>query len=82
MWFMLCIFRNRKFRIIILLKTKKSILLSEQMIVDCDDVDAGCNGGLMDTVFNWIKDNGGKEPAENYPYTGVEGTCYSDMFQI
>ena len=60
------------------LKTKKSILLSEQMIVDCDNVDAGCNGGLMDTVFNWIKDNGGIELAENYPYTGVEGTCYSD----
>ena len=60
------------------LKTKKSILLSEQMIVDCDNVDAGCNGGLMDTVFQWIKENGGIELAEDYPYTGTEGTCNSD----
>lgn len=60
------------------LQNKKSIRLSEQMIVDCDDDDAGCNGGLMDIVFNWIKNNGGIQLGEDYPYTGRQGKCVSD----
>ena len=51
---------------------------SEQMLVDCDTKDSGCNGGLMQYAFNWLKSNGGIMYDNDYPYTGVEGTCKSD----
>lgn len=49
--------------------------LSEQQIVDCDKLDQGCNGGLMENVYNWIKDNGGITTTANYTYTGHDGLC-------
>ena len=44
------------------------VSLSEQDLVSCDKVDSGCNGGLMDNAFDWIKSNGICAEAE-YPYT-------------
>lgn len=60
------------------IKTGNKIVLGEQLIVDCDTDDAGCNGGLMELTFDWIKGNGGVELEEDYPYTGREGRCRSD----
>jgi len=60
--------------------TKKLTPVSEQELVSCDKVDAGCNGGLMDQAFQWLIDNkDGKIVTEaSYPYTsggGVTGSC-------
>ena len=51
---------------------------SEQMLVDCDTQDSGCNGGLMQYAFNWLKSNGGIMYDSDYPYVGSEQTCKSD----
>ena len=59
---------------------------SEQELVDCDTrsnggKDMGCNGGLMDNAFSWIKKNGGICTEKDYPYVSGEtkkaGTCHS-----
>ncbi|KAH9597986.1 Peptidase C1A [Trypanosoma melophagium] len=49
--------------------------LSEQLLVSCDTVDYGCNGGLMDNAFKWLVDsNGGKVYKEDsYPYVSGSG---------
>ena len=51
---------------------------SEQMLVDCDTSDSGCNGGLMQYSFTWLKKNGGIMYEADYPYVGVKQTCKSD----
>ena len=53
------------------------LALSEQLLVDCDTQDSGCNGGLMEYAFTWLKSNG-LEKESDYPYTGTKGTCKKD----
>ena len=31
---------------------------SEQILVDCDTEDSGCNGGLKELALDWLKDSG------------------------
>ncbi len=54
------------------------VTMSEQMLVDCDTYDSGCNGGLMENTFTWLKENGGIMTDTDYPYKGRKGTCQSD----
>ena len=59
---------------------KKGVIktFSEQFLVDCDTEDSGCNGGLMELAFEWIKNNGGFMYEADYPYANKKGTCQQD----
>jgi len=55
--------------------TNSTVSLSPQQIVDCDDWDAGCEGGNPYTAYEYVMSAGGMEPVKDYPYTAQDGNC-------
>jgi cathepsin F len=64
------------------LKTKKQVRFSEQQLVDCDKVDQGCNGGLMEDAYKYLQSAGGAMAEDDYSYTGSDDDCKFDKTKV
>ena len=72
-------------------KGKQGIIteLSEQQLVDCSTgwsehgyTNYGCEGGDQAAAMDYIRDNGGIDTEDSYPYMGEDGTCNFDPDNI
>jgi len=56
-------------------KANESVRAAPQQLVDCDQSDSGCNGGLPETAWQYIIGSGGLDSESSYPYTAEDGNC-------
>lgn len=62
-------------------KTSTLLTLSPQLYVDCDQGSYGCNGGYMETAFDFTR-NHGAELLSDYPYNAKVGDCKFDPEKV
>ena len=62
------------------IKTGNLTSVSEEQLVNCDKVDHGCSGRLMDNAFKYIINNGGIDTEADFPYHAFSlwRTCPQD----
>jgi hypothetical protein len=64
---------------IAIIHNSKPLSLSVQQVVDCSNRkkygNDGCNGGFIDSVYDYIRDVGGLNLETSYVYNGLDGSC-------
>jgi cathepsin F len=63
------------------IKSGNVVQFSEQQLVDCDTVDQGCNGGLMEDAFKYLETSGVMTESA-YGYKGKKGSCSFDSKKV
>ncbi|GAA47434.1 cathepsin F [Clonorchis sinensis] len=64
------------------LKTGELLSLSEQQLIDCDNVDEGCNGGYPPKTYGAVIKMGGLELNSDYPYKALAEKCHMDRQKL
>jgi C1A family cysteine protease len=60
------------------IKYNKLLNFSVNQLLDCDPLNQACNGGATQFAFDYIKNSGGLELEDNYPYKGYKDQCLFD----
>ncbi|XP_057811078.1 vignain-like [Salvia miltiorrhiza] len=64
------------------IRTGQLVSLSEQELVDCEQDNKGCDGGLMQHAFEFIKKQGGLATETFYPYRATDGICDATKMNV
>lgn len=56
------------------IQTGELVSLSEQQLLDCDRSNAGCDGGVVQQAYLYMKNNG-LTLGSNYPYVAYQRSC-------
>jgi cathepsin F len=57
------------------IKYKKSVSLSEQQLLNCDNSQQGCNGGAIQNAYTYLQGTNGLGAMNQTPYLFYKSTC-------